>query len=139
MTAKTQEITITQAILASPSQVYAAFTTAEGWCAWCCEQAKADAQVGGKLHIYTDGYNAYGEYKVLESNKSVTFTWDGDKEPPTLIQVSLDEQDTQTRMIFQVTVLGSEQDYPGFAEFLERIWGRALNNLKTVLETKPAR
>jgi len=139
MTTQSQEITITQTILTSPSRVYAAFTTAEGWCEWCCEKAEAEAILGGKLHIYTDGYNAYGEYKVLELNRSIIFTWDGDKEPPTIIQISLDEQDQHTMLTFKVTVLGPEQDWPGFTEFLERIWGRALNNLKAILETKPAR
>jgi hypothetical protein len=38
---------------------------------WCCEKAEAEARIGGKLHIYTDGYNAYGEFICLEENKAV--------------------------------------------------------------------
>jgi len=93
--------------------------------------------MGGKLHIHTEGYNAYGEFTELEQDRTVAFTWDGDGEPPTLIRVSLDRQDDGTVIAFQVTGLCSEQEWAGFADTLERIWGRVLNNLKAVLETKP--
>ena len=135
-TAQAQETILTRTILASPSRVYAAFTQPEGWCEWCCEQAEADAHVGGKLHIYTEGYNAYGEFTVLGQDRTVAFTWNGDGEPPTLIHVLLDGQDTGTITTFRVTSLGPEQDWAGFAAFLERTWGHALNNLKAVLEAK---
>ncbi|MGD9002615.1 MAG: SRPBCC domain-containing protein [Anaerolineae bacterium] len=137
MTAQTQEIALTRTILASPARVYAAFTTAAGWCAWCCETAEADAQVGGRLHIYTEGYNAYGEFVELEQDKTVAFTWDGDGEPPTLIRVSLAGRDGDTVVTFRVTGLGSDQDWATIADFLERTWGRALDNLKAVLEAQP--
>ena len=80
MANQTQEIIITRTILTSPPQVYAAFTRAEGWCEWCCEKAEIDALVGGKLHIYTEGYNAYGVFTVLEQDKTISFTWNGDGE-----------------------------------------------------------
>ncbi len=134
MTLKTQ-IILTRTILASPARVYAAFTRAEDWCEWCCEKAESDARIGGKLHIYTEGYNAYGEFTELEQDKTITFTWNGDREPPTLIHVSLDGHENSTVMTFRVTGLCSEQDWAGIADSLERIWGRVLNNLKTVLET----
>ena len=137
MATQTQEITIAQTILAPPSLVYAAFTRAEGWCEWCCEKAETDAWVGGKLHIYTEGYNAYGEFKVLEPDRTVAFTWNGDKEPPTLIHVLLNGQGNNTRVTFKVTGLGSDQEWSSIADFLERTWGRALKNLKAVLETEP--
>lgn len=136
MTAQAQEITLTTTVLAPPSRVYAAFTSAEGWCAWCCETAEADVQVGGKLHVYTEGYNAYGEFKILDQDRVVAFTWDGDGEPSTLIHVTLNGQGGGTTVVFQVTGLGSEQDWADITDFLERTWGRALNNLKAVLETR---
>lgn len=137
MAAKTREIVITRTISAPPARVYAALTRAEGWCAWCCERAECDARVGGKLHVYTEGYNAYGEFTELEEDRSAAFTWDGDGEPPTLIRVSLDGDAKSTIMTFKVTGLCSEQEWAGFADTLERIWARVLNNLKEVLETKP--
>jgi uncharacterized protein YndB with AHSA1/START domain len=136
VTTQVQQITLTRTILVPPSRVYAAFTRAVGWCGWCCETAKVDAFVGGRLHIYTGGYNAYGEFTVLEQGRIVAFTWNGDGEPPTLIRVSLQGQDESTIVTFTVTGLGSEQDWASIAEFLERTWGRALNNLKAVLETE---
>lgn len=137
MAPQTQEIVITRTILTSSVRIYAAFTRAEGWCAWCCEKAEADARIGGRLHIYTEGYNAYGEFTELEQARTVAFTWDGDGEPPTLIRVTLEEQEGSTVMTFKVTGLGSEEDWAGIADFLERTWGRVLNNLKAVLEAGP--
>jgi len=131
-----QEVTLTRAIFSSSARVYAAFTSAEGWCEWCCEQAEVEAKIGGKLHIFTDGYNAYGEYTILDPDRAIAFTWDGDGEPPTLVHVSLKEQEHHTEMVFKITGLESSQDWAEFAAFLERTWGHALDNLKAVLEKK---
>ena len=131
---RTQEITLTRTIHASPAGVYAAFTSAAGWCAWRCETAEADPQVGGRLHIYTEGYNAYGEFTAVKESKIVAFTWDGDEEPPTRIHVSLEGDDSSTSTTFRVTGLCSEQEWASLADFLEHTWGRALDNLKAVLE-----
>lgn len=135
MTSQAHEITVTRKIFASPAPIYAAFTSAQGWCAWCCETAEADARVGGKYHIYTDGYNAYGEFTQLEPDKVVALTWDGDREPPMQVRVLLDEQGNATNLTFKVEVLGSHPDMTSFVAFLEHIWGHALDNLKDVLET----
>jgi len=132
MTTPEQEITLTRTIVAPPPQLYAAFTSASGWCAWCCETAEVDARVGGRYHIYTQGYNAYGEFVHLEPDRSIAFTWDGDGEPPMRVHVLLDGQGDSTTMTFTVRVLGSTE--VGFAAFLERTWGRVLDNLKAVLE-----
>jgi len=137
MVSQSQEITITRTIRALPARIYAAFTRAEGWCEWCCEKAEADAHVGGRLHIYTEGYNAYGEFTELEQDRTVALTWNGDGEPPMLIRVLLEGRDERTMMTFKVIGLGSEQDWAAIADFLERTWGRVLDNLKAVLETKP--
>jgi len=134
---KPQEIELTRTIHVPASRVYTAFTSAEGWCEWCCETAEVDACIGGIIHIYTDGYNAYGTFIVLEKDKTITFTWEGDKEPPTRIHVGLEEQSGNTHMTFRVVILDPERGQPDFAEFLERVWGRALDNLEAVLEESP--
>jgi uncharacterized protein YndB with AHSA1/START domain len=131
---ESQELTIMETILVPPPDVYAMFTTEAGWLAWCCEEATIDARLGGTLHIYTEGYNAYGEFKVLDPSRFIAFTWDGDGEPPTLVRVQLDPRERGTRVLFHVTGLGSQEAWKAIAEFLERIWGRALGNLKRVLE-----
>ncbi len=131
-----QEITLTQAIAAAPSKVYAAFTSDFGWVAWCCERAEIEPRVGGSLHIYTQGYNAYGQFKSLERERVAEFTWDGDGEPPTLIRVTLEQQQDGTHVSFKVTGTGPQDEWDGIVEFLERTWGRALRNLKAVLEAQ---
>jgi uncharacterized protein YndB with AHSA1/START domain len=134
MSSESPEIALARTIEAVPGAVYAAFTSAEGWCAWCCETAEADARPGGKLHIYTDGYNAYGEFRELDPGRAVAFTWDGDAEPPMLIRVLLDGRDKRTIVTFHVAGLCAEPEWAAIAGFLERTWGHALDNLKAVLE-----
>jgi len=136
MNTESQEIIISRSIRSSPSQIYRAFTTAEGWCAWCCETAECEPVIGGKLHIYTEGYNAYGEFTELDKDRLAAFTWCGDREPPMQIQVVLEGIDNSTQLTFKVQVLGTEQEYAEIADFLERIWGHVLDNLKAVLEEK---
>ena len=136
MATKSRKITIIRTILASPSRVFHAFTTADGWCEWCAEKAEVDTTIRGKLHIYTQGYNAYGEFRVLEQDRKIAFTWDGDGEPPTVIHISLDEQADGTKVTFKVIGLCPEQDWAKFSETLKSIWGRVLDNLKAVLEAK---
>jgi uncharacterized protein YndB with AHSA1/START domain len=136
MTSQSQTITIIDTIHVAPSQVYRAFTDAETWCEWCVEEAQTNPRPGGKLHIYTDGYHAYGEFRELEPDTVVEFTWNGDNEPPTLIRVSLEEEKGSTNMNFQVTGLGTDKAWNEIAGELEKIWARALRYLKTVLETE---
>ena len=116
--------------------MYRAFTNSDAWCEWCVEEAQTDPQPGGKLHIYTEDYHAYGEFRKLEPNKTVVFIRDGDNEPPTIIRVSLAEEAGKTNMDFQVTGLGSEDAWNEIADELEKIWAHALKNLKSVLENK---
>lgn len=137
MPTQTQKIPLIRTIHASPAQVYAAFSTAEGWLSWCSETAEAETVLGGKLHIYTQGYHAYGEFTRLEQDKAVAFTFNGDGEPPTLIAVEINPQGSSSEMTFTVSGNWSEQDHPGFSAFLERTWGRVLDNLKAVLESNP--
>jgi len=126
-----QEIKLVRRIEAQKARVFEAFTTVAGWRSWCCETAECEGRVGGALHIYTEGYNATGAFTELEEGRVVAFTWDGDGEPPTEIRVALDREEDGTRLGF--TVMG--EGWPaGFAEFLNRTWGRVLDNLKTVAE-----
>lgn len=134
MTTPEQEITLTRTIRVMPSQVYAAFTSAKGWCAWCCETAEVNARIGGKYHIYTQGYNAHGVFTHLDPERSLAFTWDGDQEPPMEVRVKLTGQGGGTLLVFTVSVQDSLDAWPGFLDFLGRTWGRVLDNLQKVLE-----
>jgi uncharacterized protein YndB with AHSA1/START domain len=129
-----QEIEISMTIHTPRAKLFNAFTTEEGWCEWCSEKAELEAFVGGKIHIYTDGYNAYGEFKEYDQDRAVSFTWDGDGEPLVLVKVLIDQEDEKSHLSFKVIGLCSHQEWVGIAYFLERTWGRVLNNLKNVLE-----
>ena len=134
MSTPIQEITLTQTIEVPPKEVYAQFTSDAGWINWCCERAQVDARMGGRLHIYTEGYNASGHFTELAPERIVAFTWDGDDEPATQIRVGLDPVKGGTHLSFNVVGRGSADEWKGIVQFLERTWGRALRNMKSVLE-----
>jgi hypothetical protein len=64
----------------------------------------------------------------------LAFTWHGTGEPPTEVDITLDYRDGATHMIFRVTNLGDEQAWAETAHVFQSAWGRALVNLKAVLE-----
>ena len=134
MAENSQEIEISMTIHTSPAKLFHAFTTADGWCEWCSEKAECEASVGGNLHIYTDGYNAYGEFKEYDQDRAISFTWEGDGEPLVLIEVLIGQEDEKSHLSFKVIGLCSHKEWVDIEEFLERTWERVLNNLKNVLE-----
>lgn len=51
---------------------------------------------------------------IIEKDRAIAFTWDGDKEPPTQIHVEIEEQDNNSLMTFKVAILdpdGGQEDF----------------------------
>ena len=100
MPPQAQTIKLTRTINAPPSEVYYAFTAAAAWRQWCEADAQTDPRPGGRLYVYTPGYAAVGEFTALEQDKSVAFSWDGQREPPTQVHIALQAQGGGTRTHF---------------------------------------
>ena len=98
MPPQAQTFTLTRTINAPPSEVYYAFTAAAAWRQWCEADAQTDPRPGGRLYVYTPGYAAVGEFTALEQDKSVAFSWDGQREPPTQVHIALQAQGGGTHM-----------------------------------------
>ena len=129
-----QSIELHQVFCVSPAGVFNAFTSAAAWRRWCCDEAQVDPHVGGQLVVRTPGYEARGEFTAWEPERHLAFTWRGTGEPPTQVDVTLDFRDGATQMVFRVTNLGDEQAWARTAHLFQNAWGRALANLKSVLE-----
>ncbi|MEW5871083.1 MAG: SRPBCC domain-containing protein [Chloroflexota bacterium] len=127
--AEMQAVQIECHLPAPPEVVYRAFTQATAWESWCCDRARVQAQPGGELRIETPGYVAQGVFLSLKPGQALAFTWHGNGEPPTRVEVDLQAEGVGTRLRFTVTNLGEAQAWAETRETFESLWGRALANL----------
>jgi uncharacterized protein YndB with AHSA1/START domain len=129
-----QFVEIQQVFCVPSGEVFNAFTSGTAWCRWCCDEAQVDPRLGGQLAIHTPSYWVNGVFTAWEQNKHLAFTWHGTGEPPTQVEITLDDRDGATQMVFRVTNLGDEQAWSETAHVFQSAWGRALAHLKSVLE-----
>ena len=134
MTTADLSVEFRQLIGVPPGEVFYAFASAPAWCRWCCDEAEVDPRLGGLVVIRTPGYEARGRFTAWEPTRRLAFTWHGTGEPPTQVEVTLTARDGATQMDFRVSNLGDEKACTDTAHVFQSAWGRALANLKSVLE-----
>jgi uncharacterized protein YndB with AHSA1/START domain len=123
-------VTITQKfeqqVKAPPSQVFKLFTNATRLSNWLSNGATVSPRSGGRLILWwNDGSSAAGEYDQLEKDHLVSFTLSGHKQTaPTQVTVEIQEEEGSSKVAV-------EEAGPGFGV----LWGEALENLVSVLET----
>src|SRR5689334_7821409 len=90
----TQTLTFTQAVNASPTQVYRAFTNAMLFREWLCDNSVVDArETGAYFFSWNRGYYAVGMYTTLKQDEKIVFSWQGRDEPAvTQVEVTLEKQ-----------------------------------------------
>jgi uncharacterized protein YndB with AHSA1/START domain len=130
-------LSFTQAVKASPKQVYRAFTNATALREWLSDDASAIAKPGGRLYLWwNNGYYTSGEYEHLEPDKAVSFTWRGRIDPAnTQVKITLSEQDQDTLVSLEHSGLGNGEDWKMIREEIEKGWKISLENLASVLES----
>jgi len=124
-------------IAASPSDVYHAFTSGAAFCEWLCDEAQVDARQSGHLYLWwQDGYFANGDYLELIPNEKIVFSWHGAGEPG-LTRVKLTFKCVEQGAYLTLTHqgIGSESAWKKTRKQYKRSWSRALENLRSVLET----
>ncbi|HLF88404.1 MAG TPA: SRPBCC domain-containing protein [Anaerolineales bacterium] len=127
----TKTLTYTQEVAAPISQLYRAFTSAQGLQEWFGDVVEADPREGGRVYVWwNEGYYTAGQFVHLEENHKVAFSWHGLGEPaPTRVRVLLEENGEGTK----VTLFHDDVPESG-AEAFDKEWPSALANLKSVLE-----
>ena len=130
-------LSFTQAVKASPKQVYRAFTNATALREWLSDDASAMAKPGGRLYLWwNDGYYTSGEYEHVEPEKAVSFTWRGRNDPAaTQVKITLSQQDQDTLVSLEHGGLGGDEDWKETREEIEKGWKISLENLASVLES----
>jgi uncharacterized protein YndB with AHSA1/START domain len=130
---------LTYTIEAPIGEVYRNLTSAMTLREWLCDVATIDPRPGGRIYLYwNDEYYACGVFTRFEENKSVEFTWRGQKDPDqTLVSIQLEFKDGKTELILEHTGMGDTEVWKTIQEEIRRGWEGGLRNLKYVTETGP--
>jgi uncharacterized protein YndB with AHSA1/START domain len=128
---------IERLIKASPVEIFHYFTNSTAIRDWMCDIATTDPRPGGHLYFcWLEDYYAAGEYIQLEKDKLISFTWHGRGEPrQTQVHVSLKKKKAGTLLKLTHRNIGKGEKWDKIGETFETQWGRALENLASVLET----
>lgn len=130
------DLTFTQHLNASPSEVYRALTNTMMAQRWLCNTAVVNAAVGGAyLFAWGTDYHAAGYFTALEENQSVAFTWLGRGEPAsTTVTITLAEADGKTELTLVHAGVGDDDAWSTAREQISKGWESGLENLAYVLE-----
>lgn len=120
-------------IAASPAEVYALLTTAEGLCAWMAAEATVDAKPGGAIRWrFENGDIVRGSFVALDPPRHISFTygWEVgfDDIPPGSTTVTIDLTPTDDGTALRLTHNG----LPTRAAAHDEGWRYFLARLTTV-------
>lgn len=132
---------INRHIKAPIHQVYEAWTTPEIMCKWMgpgnvvCEKIIMDVNIGGRyeLHMKTDdGMKiAIGEYRVIEENKCLEFTWEWDDSDfkDSIVKISFEDKNGETLLTLNHDHLPSAES----ASHHNQGWSSSIDKLEHYL------
>ena len=137
MPGKKDQLKFKLQIAAPPSEVYGTFTNGAALCEWLSDVAQVDARLGGHVYLWWEsGYYINGEYLELDPDQKVVFSWYGAGEPgPTRVKVAFTSQADGTLVVLSHQGIGLENAWKKPRKEFKQSWKRALENLKSVLET----
>lgn len=127
-----QTLTFQREINAPISEIYRAFTHRDGFNDWLSDGSNVNAIVGGHLLLYwSDNNYVVGEYKTLEENSKIVFTWRGNNEQDdSLVTIMLSDDDGVSLTLKHENLT---EDIPH--DIYSEQWNSALDNLKSIMET----
>lgn len=137
MSKEKDSLTSTRFVKASPADVYRAFTNSTALREWMCDVATTSPRVGGRIYLaWNDGYYASGEFKELEPEKKIVYTWYGHGEPaPSQVAVTLHPHDGGTSIDIIHTGIGEGPEWGQTRQEFEKGWEYGLENLASILES----
>lgn len=128
-------------ISASPTTVWRALTTADGWKSWYADDARIDGRAGGRVVLTTedDDGNPVEEVGIIHTwrpTSRLEIAWDNNSKAVTkgtrvTFNIARDGEETRLSLIHAGT--GVLEDAAG-AKALDDAWRRALTALREGLE-----
>jgi uncharacterized protein YndB with AHSA1/START domain len=134
---KKDQLTFKLQIEVPLDEVYSIFTNGTAFCEWLCDVAQVDARRGGHLYLWWEsGYFVNGEYVELIPDEKIGFSWHGAGEPgATQVKVTFKGLPDGTELVLSHRGIGSGNAWQNKRKEFKQSWKRALDNLKSVLET----
>ena len=134
MTNTKLELTFTQAVDASPKDVYYAFATTQGWRDWLCDSARFEGRPGGSYQLaWSNGWYAAGTVRECTRPERVALTWFGKGDPgPTDVTVELKGKNGGTTVELHHSGFGQGDDWQKVHEEAGKVWQIGLENLESI-------
>lgn len=131
----TKTVSLKRTIEAPAEHVYRAFTNATSLREWFCDAAMIQARTGGRLYCqWNNGDALMGRYITLSPHKKVAFTLRADEEGRySTCTVTIAEKGGLSMLTLEDA--SDSKTWVKSADEIEQSWNRALDNLKSVLET----
>lgn len=129
-----------QAVNASPSLVFRAFTNATALREWISDTATVDPRPGGHFFLaWNNGYYVCGKFTKILADKEIDFIWEGRDDPAsTKVRVLISSLDNGMTS-FTLEHLDLKEDAkwaPAFKE-ISNGWAQGIRNLISILENGP--
>ena len=132
----TRTLVFKQTVHAPASEIYRAFTNPTALRDWFCSDARADLRTHQLYLWWNSGFFVAGEYKTLEPNRRVAFTWHGKTDPASSrVTVQFAEANDATMIVVKHSGIGSGSKWNKTTKEIEQGWVVALENLQSVWET----
>jgi uncharacterized protein YndB with AHSA1/START domain len=137
MPGKKDQLKFKLRIAAPLSEAYSTFSNGTAFCEWLCDVAQVDARLGGHLYLWWEsGYFVNGEYVELTPDEKIVFSWHGAGEPgATRVKIGFKSDPKGTSVVLAHQGMGEENAWKKPRQAFKQSWKRALDNLKSVLET----
>ncbi|MFQ6012760.1 MAG: SRPBCC domain-containing protein [Thermoplasmata archaeon] len=122
--------TVQRTIRTSPEAAYAALTEPGQLSHWFTQEARGDLRVGGR---YTDKDGDRGEFLRLDPPNRVKYTWENPAHAPgTVVEIWISPKGEEKSLVrLAHSRLRNREEF----EDLKQAWGRALDALRSYLET----
>lgn len=130
-------VSVEKLILASPHQIFQAFTKSTKLRHWLCQVASLEANENGRIYLAWDnGYYAAGYFLTLIPNHKLAFTWHGRNEPqPTLVTVTITLAGEKCFVHLEHSGMLMTEEWATANTEIEKGWQIAFENLVSFLET----
>jgi uncharacterized protein YndB with AHSA1/START domain len=137
MPGKKDQLRFKLRIAAPLDEVYSTFANGTAFCEWLCDVAQVDTRLGGHLYLWWEsGYFVNGEYLELVPDEKIVFSWHGAGEPgATQVKVTFKRGSKGTLLVLLHQGIGLESAWKKPRKEFKQSWKRALDNLKSVMET----
>jgi uncharacterized protein YndB with AHSA1/START domain len=131
------ELRWTRGVRGEPSDVFYAFSTAQGWRDWLCDSARMTPRPGGSYQLsWNRGWYAAGVILDFRRPEKIALTWQGHSDPAaTEVVIGLQGNQGTTEVELRHRGFGEGAEWRKIRAEVERGWELGLENLVSIFDT----